>query len=99
MSYENKVLQTFYHFSTEEHEKIEMWLIKHGYTWGTNTVCGSCCGMYADEYWVDGIGGKFKTEDKQAFADFARKEGIGCSVDGYTISADPSDEGEHQIII
>lgn len=75
------------YFTDEEEEKIDVWLTKHGYEWGRATVCGGCCGTYADEYWVDGIGGEFKKGDENRFKRWAKRNNISCEVEGYTIKA------------
>lgn len=86
MSYtESGEMYTF--FDDRENNLIEQWLKDHGYTWGKNTVCGNCCGMYDEEYWVNGIGGHFKKADQVEFAQFIKGNDIGAKVSGYTISA------------
>ena len=85
MGYSKQSEEVFTYFSADEEEKIEKWLKDHGHSWDRNTVCGSCCGMYEDQYWVNGIGGEFP--DASEFVEFAKKEGIGCRVYGYHIVA------------
>jgi len=97
MSYSEEINQKFYHFTEEEEDFIDSILTDLGYKWKRATVCGDCCGMYADEYWVDGIGGNFKKADKQIVFAALKKKGITCSIGRYTISADPDDEDEFQI--
>lgn len=97
MSYLETVEQVFYYFSKDERKKIEKFLEDHEYEWETNNVCGECCGMYADEYWVGGVGGDIKAKDKKAFVRLCKKEKIACSINDYTISADPSSGEEYQI--
>lgn len=100
MSYSESRSEEFFYFSEKEKELIENFLTGLGYEIGKNTVCGSCCGMYADEYWVGGIGGGWKVKSHaNKFKKFAEDNGIGCSFsdynpDGinYTISADPEKE-------
>lgn len=97
MSYSEDNTETFYYFSDAEKKLIEQWIIEHGYTVDTNHVCGSCCGMYADYYYPAGIGGNFKKEDQKKFAAFAKENNIACSIDGYTITADPNEGEDYQI--
>lgn len=87
MSYTDSYEETYTHFSDEEDKLIQEWLTKQGYTWSTNTVCGNCCGMYEDEYWVNGIGGKFPENKRKAFLRYALDKKIGCRIYGYTIEA------------
>lgn len=89
MSYSEEKTEEFHYFSEVEHKFIQSWLKKHGYEWRQNAVCGNCCGMYADEYWVNGIWGKFKKEDQETFLKAMEKKGYECSVEGNTISAEP----------
>ena len=65
MSYTEDRTEQFYHFSSTEEDIIDGILKDLGYTWDRNKVCGNCCGMYADNYYVDGVGGTFKEEDKK----------------------------------
>ena len=85
MSYSETNTIEFIYFSDREDELIKNWLKDHGYKWDHNTVCGDCCGMYADEYWVNGIGGKFPDSDK--FVEFAKANNIDCEVSNYHITA------------
>lgn len=98
MSYSEIQSEEFFYFSDKEKDLIEGFLERFGYKIDRNTVCGSCCGMYADEYWIDGIGGGWKKkEDVKEFKKFVKDNEISCSFsdfnpDGinYTISADPN---------
>lgn len=74
-------------FDDTEEAKIDKWLTDNGYKWDRATVCGGCCGFYADEYWVNGIGGEFKKEDVERFLKFAKKKGIFCKVSDNDIQA------------
>jgi|SRR5437588_5473963 len=97
MSYLEEYTESFYKFSEKEEKIIDSFLESKGYGWGRATVCGDCCGIYASEYWVDGIGGNFKEDDKKALYKLLKAKEIKCSIGGYTISADPKDEEEYQI--
>ncbi len=97
MSFTEHEEQIFYHFSDKENKTIKDFLTLKGYKIDHNTVCGSCCGIFADEYWVNGIGGNFKKEDKEELYKIMKKENYQCSIGGYTISADPEDESEYQV--
>lgn len=97
MSYEDIEETTFTYFSYEEDVFIQSFLKGKGHTWQTNTVCGSCCGMYCDEYWVNGIGGDFPEDDKKELAALMKEKGYSCSIGRYTIAADPEHEDEYQI--
>lgn len=88
MAYTKHSEEKYTYFTKEEDKLITKWLKEHGYSWQHNTVCGGCCGMYEDEYYVPGIGGVFRKSDKEEFIKFAEENGIGCSVDGYTIKAE-----------
>ena len=55
-----------HYFTDDEEEIIDSFLRKRGYLWSRATVCGNCCGFYCDEYWVDGISGNFKDQDKKS---------------------------------
>ena len=80
MNYEEYVTETFYYFSDEEKEIIENFLIEKGYEIDTNVVCGSCCGMYANHYYLGGIGGSWKTKkDMMDFKKLMEKHKISCS--------------------
>lgn len=85
MRYEEYEVYT--HFDEREDNLIQMWLYDHEYAYNTNTVCGGCCGMYADEYWVNGIGGEWREGDEEKFKEFAKENRIPCEVEGYTIRA------------
>ena len=74
-------------FTEREDELIQNWLKENGFSWKHNTVCGNCCGMYEDEYWVNGIGGSFPKEKREKFVKFAQDEKIDCEVERYTIRA------------
>ncbi len=87
MAYSESYETEFVHFSTEEDNLVRKWLKRQGYTWVHNTVCGDCCGMYEDEYWVNGIGGKFPDDMKDKFIRYAKRHNIGARVEGYTIQA------------
>ena len=97
MSYQEENTETFYYFSKEEEDIIEGFLTERGYGVHTNTVCGNCCGMFADYYYLGGIGGGWKSKkDCDDFKKLCEKNDISCSFskfkkDGYnyTISADP----------
>lgn len=89
MSYSTTEQEQFYYFTEEEHETIKNFLTQKGYTWNRNNVCGAHCGMYADEYWVNGIGGDFPKEDKEEFLKLMKEKGYECSVEKNTISAEP----------
>lgn len=97
MSYSDYATEEFFYFSSEEKKEIESFLKERGHEWQTNTVCGNCCGMFADEYWVNGIDGNFPEKDKKELADLMKSKSFSCSIGRYTISADPSDEEEYQI--
>lgn len=97
MSYIETTEDEFHYFSGEEHNFIQEFLKEKGHEWSTNTVCGNCCGVYADEYWVNGIGGDFPPEDKAELARLMTEKGYSCSIGRYTISADPDDEDEYKI--
>lgn len=99
MSYEQEESETFFHFSDKEDAFITKFLKEKGYSISQNTVCGNCCGMFADKYWVNGIGGNFKKEDKEELYKLMKKKGYECSIGGYTISADPDDKEEYQVKI
>lgn len=76
------------YFTEEEDKKILKFLKKIGYEADHNTPCGSCCGMYEDEYWVGGIGAKLPDEIKQEIRDFLVREKIDGEFDNrYTIKA------------
>lgn len=89
MSY-SETGEEYTYFTDEEDLLIKAWLTEHGYEWSHNTVCGSCCGMYEDEYWVDGIGGKFTKKDQEEFRQYAAKTGIDCTVSASAITASPT---------
>ena len=90
MSYSETCEEVFHYFTDVEEEKIYTFLKERGYSsFEHNTVCGSCCGMYSDEIWVNGIGGKFFDKDKKALADYMEEEGISGLIDGYTVDANP----------
>lgn len=97
MTYSEIVEQEFHYFSKEDEKIIEDFLKKKGYKWSTNTVCGSCCGMFADQYWVNGIGGDFKEKDRKALHTLLKEKGIAHSMDNsYHISADPEENDKYQ---
>lgn len=97
MSYTEDRTEQFYYFSSTEEDIIEGILKDLGYTWDRNNVCGNCCGMYADNYYVDGIGGNFKEVDKKKVYKELKKNNISCSIGGYTISANPDEEDEYKV--
>jgi len=90
MSYSEVEETEFYYFSEEAHDFIKEFLESKGHTYERNTVCGDCCGVYASEYWVNGIFGDFPISDKEEFTKLMQEKGYECSVDGNTISADPA---------
>lgn len=89
MSYKEYEETVFYHFTEEEHEFIKDFLTNKGHTYEQNTVCGDCCGMYASEYWVNGIFGTFPEKDRDEFIKLMEEKGYECSVEDNTISAEP----------
>jgi len=90
MSHMETEEQTFYLFDDKEKQLIEKWLTKHGYPLHTNTVCGSCCGMFSDYYYVNGICGTWNNaNDRADFIKFLRRHKISASVYSYHIDADP----------
>lgn len=99
MSYKENLTETFYYFSDHEKEIIERFLVERGYGIITNVVCGRCCGMYANHYYL-GMDDSWKTrEDMSDFKKLMARHKISCSFsdfrkDGYhyTISADPREE-------
>ena len=100
MSYSEDITEEYYYFSDKEQKLIEGFLEKRGYEIETNTVCGGHCGMYARNYYLQRIGGGWKTKkDRIDFEKLCKKNKISCSFsdykkDGYSyiISADPSEE-------
>lgn len=95
MSYSESKSQEFFYFSNKEREGIETFLKERGYKIDKNHVCGDCCGMYAECYYVNSVGGKWNSKkDSNDFGDMCKEKCISCSysLDGYTISADPNEE-------
>lgn len=90
MTYTETQETEFTYFSDKEDKLIKEFLRKKGHTWGHNTVCGDCCGMYSDQYWVNGIGGEFPEEDKKELAKELERIGTHCSIYSYVIDADPT---------
>ena len=80
--------ENYTYFEKKEEKVIENWLKKHGYSWERNTVCGSCCGMFEDVYWVNGIGGKLKKGDGKKLVKFLEENKISAEFDNtYHITA------------
>ncbi len=99
MSYSEFETEEFFYFSEKERELIETFLKSLGYDLGANVVCGSCCGMYADNYYLNGFGGWTEKSHVNEFKEFVERNKITCSFsefdnDGYhyRISADPEEE-------
>ena len=86
MSY-TELGEEYVFFTNEEEKKIDGWLEKHNYIWGRATVCGNCCGFYEDQYWVGGIGGKWRAGDMNKFKQWAKQNGIDAEVSGHCITA------------
>lgn len=91
MSYRESVSEEFFHFTKQEEEVIESFLKEKGYTIGHNSVCGGCCGMYSDLFYVNGIGGKWKNQkDRTDLHNLLKEMGCEHSIYGYHIDADPN---------
>lgn len=73
--------EEYTYFTDEEDELIQQWFTDHGYTWWQPTLCGRCCGYFADEYVPNGIGGSMKENDVTEFRKFAEEKSIDCTVD------------------
>lgn len=104
MSYSEDRTETFYHFSDKEKKIITKLLEGWGYDWGTNVVCGRCCGMYADYIYVDRIGGNWSSKHQKEMIKLLKEKGIEAGVDinrkysdgsgyhyAYIISANPKE--------
>lgn len=104
MSYKEIEEQEFYYFTSEERDLIHKKLEELGYRHDYNTVCGDCCGMFAEYIYVGRIGGKWKPEHQKEMISFLKEKGIEASVDvdhkysdgsgnhyAYIISADPNE--------
>lgn len=89
MSYKECEDVEFFYFSEEEHTFIKEFLESKVHTYEQNTVCGDCCGVYASEYWVNGIFGTFPEKDRDEFIKLMEEKGYECSVEDNTISAEP----------
>ena len=53
MTYSETHEEVFTYFDDWEDEAIEAWLKDHGLSFSFPTLCGSCCGCWNAEYWVD----------------------------------------------
>ena len=91
MSYSETLTEEFFHFTEEEDEAIKKYFGEKGYRYSHNTVCGSCCGMYSDTYWVNGIGGEWKSEeDRAGLHELLKSMDCEHSIYSYNVDADPS---------
>ncbi len=59
-----------------ESDAIDEWLTARGYSTDGPTVCGSCCGFYAEERWA-----RLTSEHRAAFNAFAAEKGIEAKAD------------------